>query len=350
MKARLKEWLAGALLLTVTACSGIYPLAIEVLEPAPTALPGKVDHIIVVNNTAPQPNDIGVRRIYNDTLVSNYALDLDSMSLITVEALCTTIEAAHFFDNISLYRHPVRKDKEWMTGIPLPETFKDELFDVYDFDAVISIDRLLFALEEEVKTNAIELSGNYLSVFVSNKVKAALLCTIYPSEKREPGISFALSDSIVDKNTLVTNALTFLKTLPESLIEELAYRMGEKIASRILPVWTTQERIIYTGSHSRMKEAFSYSRRGKWEQAESLWLDLFDRESRNTGKAKLANNIAIANEMQDKLATAQHWAEKAKEYFPADTEEKTWANEYVSLLQQRIQNNRILDMQGSGEH
>jgi hypothetical protein len=344
-RSRWMELLAGALLLTLTACSGIYPLTIEVLEPTPTSLPGNVNRVIVVNNTVPQPNYAGIRRVYKDSLVSEYELDMDSLSWIALEALCIALDDAHFFDRISFFRQPVRKDSEWIAGIPLPEAFRNEIFDTYGYDAIVSIDRLLFALEAEAKYNALESTGNYTHVWVDNRVTADIRYSVYLYGKPEPAFSFSLTDSIKDKNTIVVNSLDFLKTLPESMMEDLAYRLGEKLAYSILPAWTEQGRVIYTESDSRIQEAFSYSKNGKWEQAASLWLISFDRESQNAGKAKLANNIAVANEMQDKLDAALRWAEKARKYLPENSKERGWANEYVSLLQQRIQNNRILDLQ-----
>jgi hypothetical protein len=345
----LKKFAIGSILLVATACSGVYQLTIEVLEPAAITLPGKVNHILIVNNTVPQPNNAGINRTYNDTLVTAYELDLDSMSWTVIDAFASTLRESHFFDKISLYKQPVRKDNEWMSRSLLPEEYRNQMFEKHDFDVIISIDRLLFALEEEVKHNTQEPLGDYTYAFISNKVKGGLNCDIYLYEKPDTVFSFTVRDSIIDKNTLVANSLDFLKTIPETFIDDLAYRLGEKLAYYIIPTWTVQERIIYTGNNSRMQEAFSYLKNGKWNKAESLWLILFDRESNKISKAQLANNIALANEIQDQLEIALHWAEQAKDNFPENSKEKTRANEYVSTLQQRIQSNRLLDIQRQGE-
>jgi tetratricopeptide (TPR) repeat protein len=232
-----------------------------------------------------------------------------------------------------------------MSNLPLPEKFKDEIFDIHGVDAIISIDRILFNLEEEVKNNTRESPGIYMYAFAGNQVGGSISCSIYLYGKAHPLSSFTLTDSIVYKTSFYSDSLEFFKILPEVLINDLAYRLGEKLAYSLTPSWTIQKRIIYTGSNSRMQEALSYSKNGKWHTAESLWQDLFDKNPKSIDKAKLANNIAIANELQDQLEIALHWAEKATSYFPENSEERISAGEYISTLQQRFQNNRLLDIQ-----
>jgi hypothetical protein len=341
----LKKFAFVAILFAATACSSVYQLAIEVQEPAPITLPGNTNHILIVNNTTPQPNGTGINRTYNGKPVTAYELDLDSVSWITIEALSATIRKAHFFDQISLYKHLARGDKEWMSLIPLPEEYRNKLFGMQDFDVIVSVDRLLFNGEEDVKDNTRELSGEYIHAFVSNKVEGMLNYSIYLYEKDSSLHPFTITDSIIYKSTLMTDSLEFFKILPEEIIDDLAYTLGEKLAYSIIPTWTVQMRTIYTGSPARMKEAFSYSKNGRWDKAESIWLNLFDKESKNAIKAKIANNLAVANEMQDNPEAALHWAEKAKIYLPVGSKEGIAADEYITVLQQRIRNNRLLDIQ-----
>jgi tetratricopeptide (TPR) repeat protein len=341
----LKKIVFGTILFAGTACSSVYQLTIDVLEPAPITLPGNVDHILIVNNTTPQANDIGINRIYNDQLITAYELNLDSISWTVIEALSDIIRDSDFFDKVSLYKHRVRTDQKWMSTIRLPENFRNRLFEMQDFDAIISIDKLLFNVEEEVKGNIYESSGDYLSAFVNNKVEGRLGYSIYLYEKTMSELPFTLTDSAVYKNTLMADSLEFFKILPEAIINDVAYSLGEKLAYSIIPAWTAQKRTIYTGSHSRMQEALSYSKKGKWDQAESIWLRLFNQESKNVQKAKLSHNLAVASEMQDKPESALLWEEKAKEYFPVGSNEEIEASEYISTLRRRIQNNHLLDIQ-----
>jgi tetratricopeptide (TPR) repeat protein len=320
-----------------TACSSVYQLSIEVWEPAPITFPETVKHILIVNNTAPQPGDVAVNRTYNGKPVTAYPLDLDSVSWTAIDALSETIRKARFFDNISLYKHRIRKDKEWMSFVPLLEVHKNELFDLQDFDAIISIDRLLFQVEEEVKDNTRESYRDYLHAFAGNRVEGTFSYSIHLRGETPSSSPFTVTDSLIYKNTLLLDSAEFFKVLPEAIVNELAYSLGEKSAYSLIPTWNVQERTIYTDSRARMQEAFGYAKNGRWEEAESLWLDLFNRESKNAGKAKIANNLAVVSEMRDKLEAALHWAEEAKKYSPAGSKEETFAGKYVSTLLQRMQ-------------
>jgi hypothetical protein len=337
------------LLFTITACSSTYLLTIEVQEPASITLPVNINRILIVNNTVPQPPNMGINRIHNGKLVKNYELDIDSVSWITMDAFISNIKEAQFFNEISLYTKLVREDNEWITTIPLSEEFKNEIFENQGFEAIVSIDKILFNLEEETKNNMLEPLGRYSSVFVDNKLEGRLSCSIFLDSREFPLSSFTLSDSLIYRTSLYSDSLEIFKELPEALINDLAYVLGEKMASYIVPSWSVQERIIYTGNDSRMKEAFSYSKNGKWDRAEVLWLDLLGKKSKNKDIACIANNIAIAEEMQDKLDASLRWAEKAKTYFPEDSEEWAWSNKYIADLRKRIQNSRLLDVQWGKE-
>jgi hypothetical protein len=333
------------LILTISiSCSSSYQLSIEVLEPASVTLPLQIKRVLVVNNTVGQPNHVGIARIYEEKMIENYELDLDSVSWITVEMLTSRIGKSNFFDNVSFYRKWLRNDTEWMTGIPLSPEIREEIFDIQGFDAIISIDRLLFRLEEEVK-NVLPESNNYLSVFVDNQLEGALTGSVYLYNRETPLSSFTITDSLFHKVHLQADSSSVFKELPESLIDNLAYALSKKLAQHIIPSWRNQERILYTGSNSRMREAFSYTKTGKWDTAEFLWLSEFDKETKNRNKAQIASNIAVANEMQDKLEVALRWAEKAKEYTADHSKERTIVDKHISNLQKRIQNNRLLDIQ-----
>jgi hypothetical protein len=343
------KFLFFSFLMALTACSSVYQLSIDVQEPAPLTLPVRANRVLVVNNTVGQPNNVGLSRTFGDQPVENYKLDLDSVSWVVMEGFVKRIEDAYFFEEVSFYKNLIRGDDEWIATIPLPEAFRNELFDVHGFDAIISIDRFLFNMDVRVKPNVREQVGSYSYFFTNNRIEGGVTCSVYLYNKKTPFSTFTLTDSLFYKESLYTDSLMILKELPESMVIDLAHILGEKSAYHITPSWFRQERILYVGSNSRMQEALSYSKKGNWNKAEFLWLDLFDRKTKNSDKAKLANNIALAYEMRDNLEIALRWAEKAKEYFSEGTKEYLLAGKYVSDLQQRIQNNRILDVQWGEE-
>jgi hypothetical protein len=353
-------------------------LTIEVQEPAPVTFPLDIANLLVVNNSVTQPNDIGINRNYKGLTINGYELDLDSVAWIASASLASHIRETNFFSAVSFYTKPVRDDNEWLVAAPLSKAFREEIFEQRNFDGIISIDRILINLDERVSTNeegetlfdrilfgqevAVErdtLKRPNLTKYksIEAKVQAKLICSVYLYERENPLTTFTVSDSLSFRDIFFENrdVSTIFKELPEALIDELAYNMGENLIYYFTPSWVLKERTIYTGYNSRMQEAFSFSRTGKWDKAEVLWMNEYDKTSKPSDKGKRANNIAIANELQDKLETALRWAEIAKESFQesglkATSDEFVRINAYITDLQKRIKDDRLLNIQWGTIH
>jgi tetratricopeptide (TPR) repeat protein len=348
------------LVLLFSSCSSTYPLIIDVQEPASITFPPSVSEVLVVNNTVSQPGNEGIIRTYRGKEIETSAVNMDSVSWVVVESLISHINSAHFFDEVLCYLNPVRDDKEWLTGIALPKDFRQEIFKTQNVDAIISIDRVLFKMSQNTKDNGyhelpkdkdIRLdTTSLLDVSVDNRIEAIVNCSVYLLGKEYPLSSFAVSDSLSYKISFIADFQTVFKNMPESLIDNLAFALGEKLADKMVPSWTTKERIFYTGADSRMQEAFSYTKSGKWSIAESLWLKEYNIRPKNIDKGKISNNIAISCEMQDKWDEALIWAQKAKEHFndagfSEESKEAVQITAYIFDLQKRIQDNYLLDIQ-----
>jgi hypothetical protein len=335
-----------------TSCSTTHQLFIEIQEPAQVTLPINVAHVMIVNNTVAQPGTSGVNRIFDGKQVEGYELSYDSVPWISVESLASYMEDARFFDQVVFYKKSTRNDTEWIAHIPLSKEFRDEIFETYEVDAIISIDRILFYLDANVRSLA--LSGadtdSTLYALLDNRADATANGSVFLYDRESPLASFSVSDSLFYRSTLYADASTALKYFPESLIKELAYNIGEKLAYSVVPSWTTKERILYTNTNSRIQEALSYSKNGKWNTAGSLWQDEYNKSNKYLQKGKLAHNIAVANEMQDQLEEALQWAIIAQNHFetshlPTTSIEQIRINTYIPDLRKRIQDNRLLDLQ-----
>jgi len=326
--------------------SAYYQMEIEVREPAFITFPIDVKELIVVNNAVEQPNDAGITRTYKEAPMEIYSLQLDSISWTTAISFMSSIKEADFFDDVFLHNESVRTDNDWMTGLPLSEEFRHEIFNTQGFDGIVSIDRILFKLDEHVSQNSA------LTDYIDAKADILLSCSIYLNGRERPLTTFTLSDSVFFKRSVMSELIVIFKEIPEDLLYGLAYSIGEKLAYSIIPSWITAERTVYVGIEARMQEAYSYSKTGKWSVAESIWLNEYNKKSKESDKGKTANNIALANEMQDRLEEALLWAEKSREHFlNSNSSNDSHINRYISDLQKRIHNSQILNLQllGTGE-
>jgi dihydroneopterin aldolase len=360
-------------ILFISSCASVHQLTIEVQEPAPITFPVEIDKVLIVNNAAKQPGHSGTTRTCNGTVVEDPELDLDSVAWVAIVSLLSNINATHFFKEVSFYNESLREDNDWLVAAPLSKQFREGVFDKQD--GIISIDRILITLNEQVvakgmdkqvavpysprseRVDTLKQRNTIVSEHIEAKLEAKLTCSVYLYDRESPLTTFTVSDTLSYAEVFFDNEINsfIIKELPEYLIDELAYNISEKLTYYFIPSWILKDRTVYSGANARMQEAFSYTKTAKWDKAEAVWLDEYARSStKPADKGKLANNIAVANEMQDKLDIALRWAIQAQASFEesnlkAGSAEKLRINTYVEDLQKRIQDNQLLNLQWGKE-
>ena len=116
--------LIGAFLMT--NCSGIKTLTIQTQEPAQVKLPTNVGKLLIVDNTATQPHDIGhIKKRLGRSQGEKVSVRTDSLSLIYSEALTQFLKEEGFFEMVVLHNKPLRNDNEYWREEPItPEKMK----------------------------------------------------------------------------------------------------------------------------------------------------------------------------------------------------------------------------------
>jgi hypothetical protein len=322
-------------LLLLSSCAGLYRFAIEVQEPAPITLPPHVVDLGIVNHAAPQPGDQGITRTYRGKRIEQPPLALDSVAALTTLSLAASLQESAFFHRLWVSPASLRTDNNWMSVEPLPVAVRTELFGTRRFNALLTLDRLLFKLDQEIRNN----------LYTHLSLSAIATCTLYLDDRETPLTTFSFSDSLSLSLPIAGDTLDLLKYLPESVIEDFAHTIGEQLSRRIIPTWTEQERRLYAGSNARMSEALSFARKGNWRRAATLWTHLYEHATSASAKAKVAANLAVACEMQDRFPDALQWAATAQAHFRETSAAATPVDTYIDELQKRIRNNHLLDLQ-----
>jgi len=343
------------LLLTCSSCSSIYRFSVDVQEPALITIPVSAQNVLILNNTVTQPKNYGIERIFNgQTIPSDYPLTLDSTVWAAIEEISAVFDESNFFNSVAFYREPVRADTEWFTVSELSPELQSEFYDAEDFDALLVIERLMFSINEKIKTIKTGSFTSEPTASVELKVEGIITCSMYYYEKEKPLITFSISDSLFIKSTVINDSLILLSRVPEIALDILSRNLGYRAANRFIPSWETSERLLFTNFNPRMQEATSYAADSQWAIAESIWIAEFAKKTKPTDKAKIAFNLAITNEMRDNFEQALEWAKKAKEYFKNANQDKyqdeiEFSDKYISELERRIQNNHLLDLQWGKE-
>ena len=344
------------MLLTCSSCSSLYKFSVDVQEPAQVTLPVSAQNVLILDNTAPQSKDHGIEREFDGRSIrTDYPLSLDSMTWAAMEEIVGVFNDSHFFKTIAVYKEPLRTNNDWLSVTQLSPEDQSDFYNSGNYDALLVIDRLVFSVNENVKKmQSIFSSGELTNAFVDLRADGIITCSMYVYGKEKPLTTFTVADSLFTKSIVEGDSAIFFKEIPEYMLRELSHVLGNKAANCFIPTWKTVDRILFTGYNARMQEAASYAANRKWTNAESIWSVELEKTTKPLDKAKIAFNIAVANEMQDKFDPALEWAQKAKEYLKNVNQNNNYketelTDEYISELARRIQNNLLLDLQWGKE-
>ncbi len=333
------------------SCKSSYITTIETQAPPQLTIPGGVTGVLVVNNAVPQAPDKAIILKYNqkDTNIVQF-IQTDTLLLYSVQALAKYISDANYFKQVSICESSLRNDGEWLASMPISPEVCDSLYDESGCNVIISVDRMLTNVVQEI-TSPTEEYFQADQVFSTIKCISLITSTVYYSEKNSKLTSFSTGDSIAHLNYLLTNdSVDLYCKFPNLIAYEGALNIAGKLSGYFVPQWQSSERIIYTNPGARPTEARRFFDKQKYPQAREIWTELYDNQKNAKNKARMAMNISVSHEMEDDLSSAIEWVEKARSHYkeidPDKTgKEKAIADRYLSALNARIQNNRILDIQ-----
>ena len=343
------------LLLICSSCSSVYRFSIDIQEPALITLPVSAQNVLILNNTVIQPENYGIERTYNgQSIRPDYPFSLDSTVWSAIDEIAAVLDESNFFNAIAIYRKPLRTDTEWLTVTELSPEIQSDFYDVEDYNALLVIDRLLFSVNENVTKIQTGSFTSEPTAFVDIRTEGVITCSMYSYGNEKPLTTFTITDSLYAKSTIINDSIVLFKGIPEYMLDELSRMLGNQAAIRFTPTWKTSERQFFVSYNPRMQEATGYAADRQWAIAESIWIAELEKKTKPADKAKIAFNLAIANEMRDKFAPALEWAQKAKEYLKNanlknDHQEIELTDKYLLELARRIQNNRLLDLQWGKE-
>ena len=338
--------LFGAFLLT--GCAGIKTLTIQTQEPAQVTLPTTVEKLLIVDNTARQPSDIGhLKKRLGRSQAEKVSVRTDSLSLIYTEALTQFLNEEGFYETVMLYNEPLRDDNEYWRETPLAPEKMLELKKETGADAVVSLDKLLIASDWA----DLFMQQGYPYAKLTGKISSTLRVYMPTQEGLIPTIQYI--DSLYwegfDISTDGTAYAEFVVPHAEPALKELAVYVADKMTYVLTPHWITQERWYYTLGSSTMREAEALVEQTKWEEAILKWDSFYNSTKKKIEKAKVASNIALGYEMLDNIEKAYEWVQVAEKLFGESTPSNSLDRKRITIykveLERRLDTSNKLNMQ-----
>jgi hypothetical protein len=321
----------------LTACSTVRYMEISAYNPSETTYPENVRKVLIVNNALPQPPDTGCEFKILGVLQDTCRMYADSALFDACRALGAAIAEADFFDDVLLFHEATRRDEVFYADVKLSPEAVNSLCEETGADAVISFDRLLFDMKNEITV----LAEGYVSGSVRVDVRGVVRS--YLPGRVNPTVTALVSDSIFWLNDAYNmEELDALFPAPGEALQIAANIIGIKLHPVFVPHWENEIRWYFTGIGARWKEAAAYATAGKWENASERWQYIYNTSSRWSDKAKSASNLALACEIGGQLEKALEWAEISRNLFEKNRG-KDYARTRTQQLYSETLKQRILD-------
>lgn len=326
----------------LSACSSINYIGIETYNPAEVTFPKDVNKLLIVNNAVAQPDDWGYKLIMQGKEESDARAKADSALFDACKSLGKAIVDASFFNDVLLYNHGYRQDKNVHIDAKLTAEQVADLCEETGADAVISVDRLLFNMKKDVTDLGVYVTG-IIDVKMDGVVRTYLpgrelpIATVHYNDSTSWGES-AETTSILNK----------ILPTPEEALRISGEYFGLKIYSNFVPHWQKETRWYYSDIGSRWKEASAYAEKEKWAEAEIRWNTIYKNSKKGDKRAKSASNLALCCEMKGDLVKALEWATISYDLFKEnkkDKENASFMEVYVKVLTERIQRDKKLNIQ-----
>lgn len=317
---------------TLASCNSTRYIAMDIRKPAVVSFPPEVVNVLVVDNTPVEAKKAPAKYTI-DTERTASVLPVDSAKKAFLRSLCGFMNNEKYFSKVELYPYNTNKQRDVI--LLSPERVKS-LCSENNSDAIISLD--LFNIYAQIEK---ENAGMYI---YSNSVLGAKLGTllrVYTKDGKRYKAPITSMDSLFYHEYI--QWMGNRSNLPEinQLLSEISVTGADKITSKIIPFWESQNRWYYTDNSAPMKEATAYVNQKKWKEALDIWGAQFEIEKSNKKKAKLASNIALANEYFDDIANAHVWIERAFEIILQERSNSDLSRQisrYRRILVQRLNN------------
>lgn len=321
--------------LLLASCSSVHYFTIETLEPAEVTFPKDVKTVLIVNNAVPQPEDMGITVSYRKA-PANPKIKTDSAIFVATRSIGEAIAASPFFEDVRLYEKAYNEHGTFQKDSRMSQSEVEELCELNESDAVISLDHLYFSVTKTID----DQDPQSLYPLGSIKVIYSSVVRAHIPERISPLATMQVVDSLFfyDEGSL-------LPSIAEAISMSAEY-MGEVTSNLFIPNWQEDNRLIYRYSNSTTwKNASAYAYQGKWKLAANIWEELYNKTKSEKKLARIATNLAIANELSDDLPKAAEWVEKALDHYMAISEKSVSHRDSIFILQYKAQLERKIAKQ-----
>jgi hypothetical protein len=323
-------------------------MEIETYNPAAITFPPEIKTVMIVNNSAQQPDDTGHRYVRigkGDTIMH---VPADSTAYAFCMRLGKNIAESPVFYDVRICDDTLRRDSVFYDKRPFSARDVQAFCENYGVDALISLDNFVFLTEtqeSELNTYSAETSTS-IRVNLSGELRA-----MWPEQKEV--YAFPFSDSLKWLWSEYYHLDSSVKGISGSDVQYAMHYLsavtGEKMRMNFVPYWSYDNRWYYTDISSEWKRGTAYAVAAKWSEAAGIWETLLAKTGKWRPKARLLSNLALCNEITGDFEKAITYAEKSYRLFEEnageDDDYTKLQKRYLEILRERAGNDSVLSKQ-----
>jgi hypothetical protein len=323
-------------LIFISGCTVTQHVQIYVLNPASITLPPTINRVGVLNRSWFNKPDTTLLEKSGDDLFEQVSISASELSGICISGLTDVLSDSPRLEYVDL------------GDINIDVNDDAQFFSPIEWDQIqnLCVDSLVDALIVLKFVDYYDLVG-FSQDEEGEEYKYYILYTRNSWRIYEPFGQKILDDyETTDTIGMVLNSeasffgFTF-SYLPdrENEVTNAYYQAGRNYGDRISPQWMEVDRKYFVWPDNAATVAYQYVLENRWEEAAMLW-NKMTTSSRKNVASKACFNMALASEMLDNYDMALYWAKKSFDLKP-----RIGTEEYIRILEQRIDNKIILDKQ-----
>lgn len=318
----------------LSSCTKLLYTSLDVLRPAKVAFNSDVNNVLIINNTVPQPADIGHTTLFAFEEPKKEKFNTDSLSIFCLGALKEDIESKNFFASVQLSPNSINTSTDFGSANYISDKTVQALCNSTQADAVISLDKI--KVKDEVTEIFDTPTNSYISTLELNF--ESYWSIHYPNKEEFYALQFKDTVFWQAESNFRKKGIKELPKREDALVDGALY-VGQNTVNRLVPYWEKVDRYFFNPDKKDFKQAMDSVYVKNWNSAISSWQTAMNQSKSNWIKAQAANNIAIAYEITGNVDKALEYASQAfynlQELSFADYNSFVRIADYVTELIQR---------------
>lgn len=299
------------MLLLASSCTNMQLFKMDILQPGYIVVPSQKGNIVVVDNSAVQPNNAGHVVKVNFKTVGDTAFNTEPLSGFLISSLNNYLLKEGFYKQItpilrSQFVPGKTGEDDFLRSARLSNAQLIEISKDTSIHLLFSLDRLL----TKTTTNTYFTGETFAA---ARDVWVNSVWRIYDLDVDTLIAQFQYNDSLywIKYNVSAYSALRMLPKMAD-VLPEIGDVVAEHLNKFMGPHWVTEAREYFSTGSYRMKMAADLVRKERIGSAAELWAVEFERGFMRT-KYRAAINMMLYEEVMGNPVKAMKWVDKAAE-------------------------------------